>query len=215
MCGRVFQVSGPERLGLGLVEGLEHSAHRFGNVPPRYNGAPGQDLWVIRRHPDTGAGSLDLLRWGLIPHFFAEKPKTAPINARVETVGDKPMFRRAFAKRRCILPIDGFFEWKPVAGGAKQPFAIAMAARAPFGLAGLWENWRDPATGEPITPAPYDVVTIEGVFEHIADAYRRRAASVTATYDPDRGYPVSTFVDYEQNVADEELGYGVRDFTVR
>ena len=151
MCGRVIQKSSHDRLSLGLVEGLQAgSGNRFGNVPPRYNGAPGQDLWVIRRNPDAGERSLDLLRWGLIPHFFADRPKPPPINARAETVDQKPMFRRAFAKRRCIVPIDGFFEWRSVAGGAKQPFAIAMADRTPFGLAGLWENWRDPASGEAV-----------------------------------------------------------------
>ena len=149
MCGRVIQKSGPARLSLRLVEGLDGQAHRFGNLPPRYNGAPSQDLWVIRRNPATGERLLDLLRWGLIPHFCTEKPKPPPINAPAESVRDKPLFREAYAKRRCILPIDGFFEWKAIRGEkAKQPFAIAMRDGAPFGLAGLWENWQDPKSGE-------------------------------------------------------------------
>ena len=149
MCGRVIQKSSPDRLSLRIVEGLEAgSDSRFGNVPPRYNGAPGQDLWVIRRNPDTGERSLDLLRWGLIPSFYSDKPKPPPINARAETVREKPMFRDAYAKRRCILPVDGFFEWKAVEGGAKQPFAFAMKDGEPFGLASLWENWRDPKSRE-------------------------------------------------------------------
>ena len=79
MCGRVIQKSSPDRPSLGVVEGLQvGSDNRFGNVPPRYNGAPGQDLWVIRRNPDAGERSLDLLRWGLIPHFFADRPKPPP-----------------------------------------------------------------------------------------------------------------------------------------
>jgi putative SOS response-associated peptidase YedK len=77
------------------------------------------------------------------------KPKPAPINVKAETVAKLPMFRDAYRRRRCILPIDAFFEWKAVLGSkVKQPFAIAMADRSPFGLAGLWENWKDPATGE-------------------------------------------------------------------
>jgi len=104
---------------LGLVDGLEGRRDRFGNTPPRYNGAPGQDLWVIRQDVAAGGRSLDLLRWGLIPHFLADKPKPPPNNARAESVAQKPMFRQAYAKRRCIVPVDGFFEWKTVAGGAK------------------------------------------------------------------------------------------------
>ena len=104
---------------------------------------------MIRRDPETGENSLDLLKWGLIPSWAKEKPKPPPINARAETVAKLPMFRSAYTKRRCILPIDSFYEWKVVTGTkAKQPFAIGMKDRAPFGLASLWENWKDPATGE-------------------------------------------------------------------
>src|SRR4051812_18857534 len=77
------------------------------------------------------------------------KPKPPPINAKSETVHKLPMFRDAYAKRRCILPIDAFFEWKAILGQkVKPPFAIGMKDRSPFGLAGLWENWKDPSTGE-------------------------------------------------------------------
>lgn len=153
MCGRVIQHSLPGQLGLRIVEGFDDRDNRapqiHGNVPPRYNGAPSQELWVIRRNPATGERSLDLLRWGLIPHFSVEKPKPPPINAPSESVRDKPMFREAYARRRCIMPIDGFFEWKAIKGSkAKQPFAVAMKDGAPFGLAALWENWRDQAAGE-------------------------------------------------------------------
>ena len=152
MCGRVFQTSRPELLALRIVEGLDprdNRDRRFDNVPPRFNGAPSQELWVIRRNPATGERSLDLLRWGLIPHWCEGKPKPPPINAASETVHTNGMFREAYQRRRCILPIDGFFEWRAVKGGrVKQPYAIAIADRAPFGLAGLWENWRDPASGE-------------------------------------------------------------------
>lgn len=146
MCGRVFQSSGPADLGLGLVEGLEAD---FPAAGPRYNGAPGQDLLVVRRHPETGGHTLDPLRWGLIPSWARERPKPLPINARSETVARLPMFRAAYRKRRCLFPIDGFYEWARVEGRrTKQPYAIAMADRRPFALAGLWENWQDPATGE-------------------------------------------------------------------
>jgi putative SOS response-associated peptidase YedK len=104
---------------------------------------------VIRQHPQTGERTLDLLKWGLVPYWCKAKPKPPPINAKAETVHKLPMFRDAYAKRRCILPIDAFFEWKAILGQkVKQPFAIGMKDRSPFGLAGLWENWKDPETGE-------------------------------------------------------------------
>jgi len=148
MCGRVIQASSPDRLSLRIVDGLDGRDGRFGNVPPRYNGAPSQEFWVIRRNPATGERTLDLLRWGLVPHDCPAPPKPPPINAAAEGVQGRPMFRDAYVKRRCILPIDGFFEWTAVRGDkVRQPFAIAMKDGAPFGLAALWENWRDPASG--------------------------------------------------------------------
>lgn len=156
MCGRVIQKSRPDELSLAIVDGIEDRDNRWSNTPPRYNGAPSQDLWVIRRNPANGERSLDLLRWGLVPHFCRNKPKPPPINAAAETISAKtfppeelPFFREAYQKRRCIMPIDGFFEWKAIKGSrTKQPFAIAMESGLPFGLGGLWENWRDPDSGE-------------------------------------------------------------------
>ena len=101
-------------------------------------------------HHQTGTISLDPLRWGLIP-YWCEDPKGGrkPINAKCETVRTLPSFREAYRKRRCILPVDGFFEWKAIKGQkAKQPYAIAMKDGSPFGIGGLWENWRDPTSGE-------------------------------------------------------------------
>src|SRR4051794_1698731 len=91
MCGRVIQASPPDQLGLKIIDALDPRDNRvtrdpFGNVPPRYNGAPSQQLWVIRQNPQTGERSLDLLRWGLIPYWCKDKPKPPPINAKAETV---------------------------------------------------------------------------------------------------------------------------------
>src|SRR5215207_7659355 len=153
VCGRVIQASPPNQLGLKIIDALDPRDNRvpgdpLGNVPPRYNGAPSQQLWVIRQNPQTGERSLDLLQWGLLPYWCKDKPKPPPINAKAETVDRLPMFREAYRKRRCIVPIDGFFEWMAIKGAkVKQPYAIAMKDRSPFGLAGLWENWKNPATG--------------------------------------------------------------------
>lgn len=148
MCGRVIQSSRPLRLA--IVDGLDVSDRRMGNVVPRYNAAPSQGLLVIRQNHKTGKRSLDLIKWGLIPHWCTDpKGGRKPINARAENLTKLPMFREAYTQRRCIVPVDGFFEWRAIKGArAKQPYAIAMKDGSPFGLAGLWENWRNPSTGE-------------------------------------------------------------------
>jgi putative SOS response-associated peptidase YedK len=146
MCGRVIQSSGPLRYA--IVDGLDVRDSRLSNYPRRWNGAPSQDFLVIRQNHKTGERSLDLLRWGLIPNWCTEpKGGRKPINAKAETVGRLPSFREAYQRRRCILPVDGFYEWKATKNG-KQPYAIAMKDRSPFGIAALWENWKDPANGE-------------------------------------------------------------------
>src|SRR5256885_6906863 len=118
------------------------------NLPPRYNGALSQDLLVIRQNHETEERSLDPLRWGLIPYWCSDpKGGPKPINAKAETVATLPTFRDAYRRRRCILPVDGFFEWRATQGG-KQPYAIAMKDGSPFGIAGIWENWKEPASGE-------------------------------------------------------------------
>lgn len=143
MCGRIVQKSGVA--GLSIVEGMEPRAGEGSNIPPRYNGAPGQELLVIRRNPASGEVSISPLRWGLIPSWMEDTrggPK--PINARAETVRRLPMFREAYAKRRCIVPVDAFFEWHASGEKRKQAYAIGLKSGAPFGLAALWENWKTP-----------------------------------------------------------------------
>jgi putative SOS response-associated peptidase YedK len=148
MCGRIIQSSGPLRLA--IVDGLDVADSRLGNVPRRYNAAPSQELLVIRQNHKTGERSLDLLKWGLIPHRCSDpRGGRRPINAKAESVARLPTFRDAYALRRCIVPVDGFFEWRAIRGArGKQPYAIAMKDRSPFALAGLWENWENPSTGE-------------------------------------------------------------------
>jgi putative SOS response-associated peptidase YedK len=116
----------------------------------RYNAAPSQELLVIRQNHKTGERSLDLLKWGLIPHWCSDpRGGRRPINAKAESVSRLPTFSDAYALRRCIVPVDGFFEWRATRGAnRKQSYAIAMKDGSPFGLAGLWENWCDPNTGE-------------------------------------------------------------------
>jgi putative SOS response-associated peptidase YedK len=130
MCGLVIQSSAPVKYG--IVDGLNVRDSRVHNYPPRWNSAPSQELLVIRRNHKTGEVSLDPLRWGLIP-YWCEDPKGGrkPINAKCETVHSLPTSRDAYRQRRCILPVDGFFEWKAIKGQkAKQPYAIAIKDRS-------------------------------------------------------------------------------------
>jgi putative SOS response-associated peptidase YedK len=148
MCGRITQKSNPNRLGLGLK--TVNLVEPLYSLPPRYNGAPGQEHWVIRQHPKTGERTLDRLCWGLIPSWCKDaRGGRKPINAKGETVASLPSFRDAYRRRRCLLPVDNFFEWKAIKGArAKQPFAIAMKSGKPFALGAIWENWQKPGGQE-------------------------------------------------------------------
>ncbi len=139
MCGRYFQYRGPA----AVVRYFE-TVNPVPNLAPSFNRAPTQDALVLRRHPETGARHLDPLRWGLVPRW-AKDPSVGSrmINARSESLTEKPAFREAFARRRCIVTADGFYEWR-TEGKSKQPFAVAMGDGAPMPLAGLWEGWRAP-----------------------------------------------------------------------
>ena len=99
---------------------------------------------MVRVHPQMNTRQLDLLHWGLVPHWVRDPASTRqPINARSETAATAPMFRDAYARRRCIVPADAFYEWQKT-NGAKLPHAVARADGAPMALAGLWEGWRGP-----------------------------------------------------------------------
>jgi putative SOS response-associated peptidase YedK len=107
----------------------------------RYNIAPTQTVPIVRLN-SGGRREIAFLRWGLIP-FWSKDAKIAyrTINARAETVATAPAFRAAFKKRRCLVPASGFYEWKKLADGDKQPYFIGMGDGAPFSFAGLWERW--------------------------------------------------------------------------
>ena len=132
MCGR-FALGMP-KAQLKLDFGLDDCA----DFPLRYNIPPGTDIPVIRQSPE-GRRVLNLLRWGLVPHWADPKLGAKMSNARGETVAEKPSFRSAFKARRCLIPASGFYEWKAVAG-AKQPFYISLRSGKPMAFAGLWES---------------------------------------------------------------------------
>ena len=137
MCGRYSLTTPVEAVGR-LFEVAERP-----NLPPRYNIAPSQEAPGV--HSDAAGGRvLAPMRWGLIPSWAKEaKIGYRMINARAETVAEKPAYRSAFRHRRCLVPADGFYEWRKL-GTSKQPYRITRADGAPFAFAGLWERWRAP-----------------------------------------------------------------------
>lgn len=167
MCGRVYLKTNLEGLLRAFAFAKRDGAEGLANQMPRFNGAPSQYYPVIIRDVIRDDGVMGPVfitaRWGLIPGWIKErKPgQPAPINAKAETISTNGMFRGAYKSRRCLVPIDGFFEWKDIHGTGKnkQPYAIAMKSGEPFVLAGIWETWRDPATDEDIRT--FCVVTCE------------------------------------------------------
>lgn len=127
------------------------------DVPPRYNVAPTLDVAAVRGN-EGGERELVMLRWGLVP-FWAKDAAIGNrmINARAETLAEKPAFREAYRKRRCLILADGFYEWR-TEGGNKNPYLISLASGAPFAFAGLWEAWTDRQSGE--TLATTAIVTV-------------------------------------------------------
>ena len=142
MCGRFTLRTPAYRIAEAI--GVEVRA----NLQARYNIAPSQDVAAVRRAGGDGGRELVMLRWGLVP-YWAKDPSIGGrmINARAETVAGKPAFRAAFRRRRCLVAADGFYEWQKRDGGAKQPYHIRLASDEPFAIAGLWERWRAPESG--------------------------------------------------------------------
>jgi putative SOS response-associated peptidase YedK len=132
-----------------LADTLPVSLFDF-NAEPAFNISPTQKLAAVRATPDAGKNELVPLKWGLIPSWSKDpKIATSCINARAETIAEKPAYRSAFKKRRCLILADGYYEWtgKP---GKKQPWHFHLHGDKPFAFAGLWESWKQPETGDPL-----------------------------------------------------------------
>ena len=144
MCGRYALHSNPEVVALlfGLSEVPAYA--------PRYNIAPSAQVLIVRQNEAA------MVRWGLVPRWAKDPTIGVKMkNARAESVAEKPSFREAFRKRRCLIPANGFYEWKPE-GGRKQPYYIYPSGGALFAFAGLWERWNDLQTCTVITTEAND-----------------------------------------------------------
>ena len=135
MCGRFTLFTPASRLSEVFLPGEVLAA------TPRYNIAPGQPILAVRASAARDRREFAMPRWGLVPAWARDAAiGNRLINARAETVSEKPAFRRAFRERRCLVPADGFYEWKRE-GPGKRPFYIRMKDGAPFAFAGIWERW--------------------------------------------------------------------------
>ena len=138
MCGRYASTRSPDELTL-VFDALDGTA---GEVPPPdYNVAPTKPVYAVRSR-ETSRG-LDVLTWGLVPSWAKDRTiGSRLLNARAETLGDKPAFRSAFARRRCLIPADGWYEWAPREHGpGRQPYYLTPADGSVLAFAGLWEVW--------------------------------------------------------------------------
>ena len=142
MCGR-----------FALIEPVEALVDYFDlpsapEVKARYNIAPSQNIWGIRQNSKDGLREAIRFRWGLIPSWAKDSSLGLKmINARSETVAEKPAFRSAFKRRRCLIPASGFYEWKKTKEG-KRPYFIYPSAGGIFAFGGIWESWHDPEDGD-------------------------------------------------------------------
>jgi putative SOS response-associated peptidase YedK len=139
MCGRY-------RLGRGREAFVKYFGTDADDLDwsPRYNIAPTQNVPTIRQDAKEPKRTASLLRWGLFPRWAADASLGAKlINARSETVAAKPSFRACLRERRCLIPADGFYEWKRT-GKARQPYCFALLDDSPFAFAGIWDRWRAP-----------------------------------------------------------------------
>jgi putative SOS response-associated peptidase YedK len=138
-------------------------------VEPRYNIAPTSFIPAVRADLE-GTRRLALLYWGLVPVWAKEQSiGSRMINARAETLREKPAFRNAYRKRRALVPADGYYEWMKLGARDKQPYFIRPASGTPFAFAALWENWRDPATSEPLQSCTLITTQAPRPIAHIHD----------------------------------------------
>lgn len=162
MCGRFVQAQ-------DLDDYLEYfaidSVRLDEDIAPSYNVAPTDPVLAVAEHEDQRI--LGRFRWGLIPHY-ADNRKTIHINARLETVATKAAFKSSFAKRRCLIPADGFYEWEKRDDGTKQPHYIRLEGM-PMAFAGIWTRWTDPATGEKLRTCSIITTDADPLIEPVHD----------------------------------------------
>ena len=159
MCGRYGRRADKQRIAEWMQT---HDTNVFDDLyfEPSYNIAPQSFQPVVRLDPETGERELTVMRWGLVP--FWSKDGTAAfntINAKAETVATSPAYREPWKRRRCLVPADWFYEWKKIDEKTKQPYAISLKDGGLIAFAGLWDTWKDKASGEELQT--YTILTTD------------------------------------------------------
>ena len=147
MCGRYGRRADKQRIAEYMQT---HDTNVFDDtyLAPSYNVAPQQFQPIVRLNRETGQRELTVMRWGLVPNWSKDaKIGFSTINAKGETIASSPTYREAWQRRRCLVPADWFYEWQKIDAKTKQPYAIALQDDSLFAFAGLWERWKDRATG--------------------------------------------------------------------
>ncbi|MGB8339552.1 MAG: SOS response-associated peptidase [Burkholderiales bacterium] len=165
MCGRITQKTPPQQIALrfGVPDNNIRSPENFS---PRYNIAPSLQIQAVRLMPNCERELLPLT-WGLLPSWAKEsKISFATSNARAETVAEKPAFRSAFKSRRCLIPVDGYYEWQATPN-VKQPWYVSAKDGSPLALAGLWEHWQ--GEGKVIESCTIIVTSANSLMQSIHD----------------------------------------------
>jgi putative SOS response-associated peptidase YedK len=166
MCGRFAFYSPHEAIVrlFGLSAALPE-------IEPRYNIAPTMFVPAVRQGKDAAATRrLAMLYWGLVPAWGKDKSAGARmINARAETLREKPAYRDAYRSRRALVAADGYYEWMKLGANLKQPYFIQPASGAPFAFAALWESWRDPTTAAPLESCALITASAPEPIAHIHD----------------------------------------------
>ena len=162
MCGRYKLAAKPEDVARQFEVTIPL------DFEPRFNIAPGQEIMVVRRRGPESLRELAVLRWGFVPSWAKDASiGYKMINARAESINEKPAFKEAINKRRCLIPATGFYEWRKE-GKDRIPFCFVMKDESIFALAGIWESWRD-ATGKILETASIITTAANGLMADIHD----------------------------------------------
>lgn len=182
MCGRYGRRADKQRIAEWMQT---HKTGVFDDsyLAPSYNVAPQTFQPIVRLLPETGERELTVMRWGLVP-YWARDARVAftTINAKAETVSTSPAFREPWKRRRCLVPAEWFYEWQKLGGKQKQPYAVAMKDGAMFAFAGLWDVWKEKATGQELRT--YTILTTDA--NELTRPIHNRMPVIVARQDYDR-----------------------------
>ena len=179
MCGRYYRRSDKQQIAEAFRLGLPTTFE----ILPSFNVAPQSFQPIVRVTEDTGERELASLRWGLVPYWSKDsKIAYSTINAKAETLATSPTFREAFKRRRCLIPLDGFYEWQSINARSRQAYAVSLKNSSLFAVAGLWDRWKDKATGQALET--FTLITTDP--NELMEPFHNRMPVILRSADYDR-----------------------------